>query len=240
MSLLCCSGSCFSFEHCGDFEPRPRVLILLCWIWHMSCPENPASGALDLWWPAQARLMSRWYAFATWQVHAIRLFGRAASWHDCYVARVAVVQTWVSHIAGGLQNLVQRVSSSQMHLLQIGISCLCFQRLKSGEIYNTDNEINFTALRMIRGNDKLTVCSILWQVHHEAFLRTVSKWDQWTEFSIRPTQTHAADPLQAFCWHWRSDQDVAWNHSTVEMVREGTIGRDRHNDVQLLEQKRWV
>ena len=61
-----------------------------------------------------------------------------------------------------------------MHLLQIGVSYLCFQRLESGEIYDTD-DISFIALWMIGGNDKLTVCSILQQVHHEAFLRTVSE-----------------------------------------------------------------
>lgn len=62
-----------------------------------------------------------------------------------------------------------------MHLLQNGVSCLCFQRLESDEIYDTDDDISFTALQMIRGNDKFTDCSILRQVHHEAFLRTVSE-----------------------------------------------------------------
>ena len=180
-SLLCGSGLaslCLSFKHCNDFEPQPHTLILLCWIQHMSCPRNPTSGALDLWWPAQAVLMSPRYAFTTWQVHAILLFGRAASWHDYCVARVAVVQIQVSHIAGGLQNLGQQVSSSQMHLLQISVSCLCFQRLESGEIYDADNDISFTAPQIVRANDKLTNCSILQQVHHAALLRAVSEWDE--------------------------------------------------------------
>jgi hypothetical protein len=53
------------------------------------------------------------------------------------------------HIAGGLQNPGQRVSSSQMHLLQIGVSCLCFQRLESDEIYNTDDDISFIPPQMM-------------------------------------------------------------------------------------------
>ena len=55
--------------------------------------------------------------------------------------------------------------------------------------------------------------------YHGAFLRTVSEWDEWTEPSIRPAQTHAADPLQAFCRHWSFDQEVAWKYSAVEMVK---------------------
>ena len=147
-------------------------------IWHMSCPKNPASGALDLWWPAQAVLMSPRYAFTTWQVHAILLFRRTASWHDYCAARVAVIQIQVLHIAGGLQNLSQQVSSPQMHLLQICILCLCFQRLESSKIYDADSDISFTAPRMVRANDKLTDCSILRQVHHAALLHAVSEWDE--------------------------------------------------------------
>ena len=75
---------------------------------------------------------------------------------------------------------------------------------------------------MIRGNDKLTNCSIVQQVHHEAFLHTVSGWDEWTEPSIIPTQTHAANPPQAFCWHRSSDQNVVWRHSTAKMVGESS------------------
>ena len=44
--------------------------------------------------------------------------------------------------------------------------------------------------------------------------------------SICPTQTHAAYPPQAFCWHWSSDQDVVWKHSTASMVRESTTGKN--------------
>ena len=96
--------------------------------------------------------------------------------HDMIiVTQVAVVQIQVLHNAGGLQNLGQQVSSTQMHLLQIGILCLCFQRLESSEIDDADNDISFTAPRMVRANDKLTNCSILQQVHHAALLHAVSK-----------------------------------------------------------------